>query len=458
MTIGIHRPRNPRPDPGPKWLVRRTEGDFLKDMRRKGRHTSVDSPLSYPIRPSLISSSEGRIDRLLMTIPSSAVSDSDSEGILRALCRSLPKDTGLVILTHQSSAPFVRQWPELKNRNGHIQIIEAKDHVAFTVWAEDPYVVVRDERTGAGLFVEPLEFPRGADALIADYVASRTDLLVNPSVLYFQGGNFLIGDDFILLGEDSINRTIGYIPKVISAPVNTDAREFIMDLFLGRLDNGRTIHLVGSNVAIPAATYGVFQDDEGFWVEERHIGNESGTVQPIFHIDMFITLAGRGNSGKYRLLVGDPRFAAELLGEPVHVACLADAFDSVSKNLCDLGFEVIRNPLPLRWTKERVDVSTFETIDSGVFNRLTEAGLTSVDVYRSFFASSNSALVQISQTAGNIVWLPTYGPDLGPTDAENERIWKEDLGFEVRLLPDFSSFAARLGAVHCLTKYLERES
>ncbi len=293
-----------------------------------------------PIRPSLVSSSEGRIDRLLMTIPSSAVYDGDSAGILRALCGSLPAETRLVILTHQSSAPVVRRWPELSGHNGQLEIIEAKDHVAFTLWAEDPYVVVRDENTGIGLFVEPLEFLRGADALVADYVAAKTELLVNPSILHFQGGNILIGDNFVLLGEDHLNRTVRYIPSVISAPVNVNTREFVMGLFSDRIEGERTIHTVRSNVTVPADTYVLLEDDEGVWVEERYLGNEYGTVQPVFHIDMFITLAGRGESGRYRVLVGDPHSAAQLLGEPVHEASLADAFDSVAGNLFDLEFWV----------------------------------------------------------------------------------------------------------------------
>jgi hypothetical protein len=150
---------------------------------------------------------------------------------------------------------------------------------------------------------------------------------------------------------------------------------------------------------------------------------------------MFISLAGR-RDGRYRILVGDPREAAELTGEPLQPHAMAPVFDNIAAALAAQGFEVVRNPLPLVYVDDPLErVRTW------------------------YFATSNNALVHTPMDGPSVVILPTYahGPfgHLSATDERNARIW-ESLGFEVRLLADFHPFAANLGAVHCIKKYLAR--
>ena len=151
---------------------------------------------------------------------------------------------------------------------------------------------------------------------------------------------------------------------------------------------------------------------------------------------MFLTLAGRNRRGKYQVLVGDPRLAAQTLNVPLWPHSMAAVYDNIAKGLQRLGFEVIRNPLPLVY----ID-------DADEKTRLW------------YFATANNALVQIPKRGPKIVWLPTYGHgewrSLAATDQKNKEIW-EGLGFEVRMLGDFHPFAENLGAVHCIKKYLGR--
>ena len=57
------------------------------------------------------------------------------------------------------------------------------------------------------------------------------------------------------------------------------------------------------------------------------------------------------------------------------------------------------------------------------------------------------------------VWLPTYGhppfEELSATDDDHRRRW-ESMDFEVTQLGDFHAFAMRMGALHCIKKYLAR--
>jgi hypothetical protein len=137
------------------------------------------------------------------------------------------------------------------------------------------------------------------------------------------------------------------------------------------------------------------------------------------------------------VLVGDPRLAAELLGEEVVVYAMVELFDNVAENLERIGFKVIRNPMPLIYldNEEKKERSWH-------------------------FAATNNVLVEIIDNDNKTVWLPTYGygnwTELKKTDEYNKRLW-EELGFKVIQLGDFHPFAQNSGSLHCIKKYLERE-
>jgi hypothetical protein len=197
--------------------------------------------------------------------------------------------------------------------------------------------------------------------------------------------------------------------------------------------------LVGSRIPVP----GFGQDawvkkttiDSRTWDEAMYRGNRIGTVQPIFHIDAFLTLAGRDSGGAYVVLVGDPRMATELLGQETLPHAVQPVFDDIAEQLVALGFRVERNPLPLVHHDDEI-------------NR----------VRAWYYATANNALVEITDSSRR-VWLPTYEnedhPELERTDRSNSQIW-QGLGFDVIPLSDFHPFARNLGAAHCIAKCLSR--
>jgi hypothetical protein len=87
-----------------------------------------------------------------------------------------------------------------------------------------------------------------------------------------------------------------------------------------------------------------------------------------------------------------------------------EIFDNIANRIEKLGFEIIRNPLPLVY----LDVTRRK-------ERLW------------YFAAANTTLVQMSNDKGKIVWLPTYGhgqwKSLSSTYKANSEIW-QNLGFE----------------------------
>lgn len=418
-------------------FVRRTESDFTLDqLRRKSldHFFKMDLAPARPEKPSLVSSCIGGIDRLLLTIPGYAA--AGMEDAYQSLLTQLPSSTHLVIATHQQARPTVERWLGEAGLAERSEVFEIGDHLHFSVWAEDGYVVAKDNGTGKTYFVEPFSFPRYGDGLIADFAAGATDLENTQCPLYFQGGNVLIGDEFFLIGADYPANSLGYIGSHLVVPTGVNPADFIRGLYNEYLDHERQLLYVASSISVPHETTRPTVINGQQWKETLFGGNKKGTVQPLFHIDMFITLVGRDTNGKFRVLVGDPGLAAKTLGETVSQNAMQEVFDNIAKGLANAGFEVERNPLPLVYEDDPARRERFW-----------------------YFATSNNCLVQNSDAHGKIVWLPTYGyghwEKLQATDTENKRIW-ETLGFEVRQLGDFHPFASNLGAVHCIKKYLAR--
>ncbi|MBD2771972.1 hypothetical protein [Iningainema tapete] len=390
-----------------------------------------------PGEPKIVSSAHGQIQHILLCYPSYASGEYSYKQVYEDLFRQLPQTT-FTILSHPSVTSDLQAALDAADASSRSTIVEAPEYLNFLVWAEDPYVVVHDIATDPStiFLVEPQVFNRRGDAAIAELFAEATNIQSIQSPLYFQGGNILIGDDFVFIGADYPKKTKDLIEDNVNIllPENTEVDAFIKHLYSQTFDPKRQIIYIGTELPVPQYQQRPITINKEQWVEEIYLG--TGDKQPIFHIDMFISLAGRNAEGKYRLLVGSPTVADKILGrEPIKHAT-AEIFDDVAKSLQNMGFEVIRNPLPITY----VDNST--------------------DKIRTwYFATANNCLVQIDSCDGNHVWLPTYGygdwEELAAIDAENKRIW-EKLGFVVHQLADFHPFAQNLGSVHCIKKYLER--
>ena len=455
----MSRPAKTVPSVRPPQRPLRHEGDLRRSIRGRRflrRSLAESGAPPPPARPSLVSSAHGAIHSLLSAVPGWVAENPRYSCNHREIYTRLPETCEIVILTHERTAGRVSSWPEVRQHPGGAKVVTVRDHIAFTEWCEDPYVVCRDLDGSRHYLVEPHEFLRGADALVADEVARHTELHLAGTVLYFQGGNLLIADDFFLIGADYPTRTRGYIPDVISPPEGADKDMFVRELFKSYLDADRELIEVASSVEVPSERWVLREREGSVWVDHLYAGNTVGTTQPLFHIDMFVTLAGRGEDGRYRLFVGDPTSAAEVLGQDLPDHALNKAFNSVADGFDPEHFDVRRNPLPYTLHTDRQGLAYFRERDPDLAGELEKRAISEIEVDHWYYATSNNALVQISETHGNVVWLPTYGEDFLSTDEANRQLWI-DLGFEARLLGDFHAYAQALGALHCVTKYLARE-
>jgi hypothetical protein len=428
----------------PHSLVRRNQPVLDAESIRRAAVTTraLEATVKRPVpeRPRIVSSAHGAIRHVLLCYPSYAGGDDVYRDVFVDLFRQLPESVELTLVAHASVVADLEQVADTERPGSRTTIVEAPDYLHYTVWAEDPYVVVEDggSDTPRRFLVEPFTFPRAGDSVVADLVAEASDAQSTQSPLFFQGGNVLIGDDFVLIGVDYLFETLDtflrYQPVLGMPDDRGEAQAFIVDLFRQTFDREREIFFAGTRRRVPATETRRVRIEGEEWTEVLHAG--TGHHQPIFHIDMFLSLTGRAESGRYRLLVGSPAAADRLLDRPPVAHGLNEVFDDVARQLEAQGFEVVRNPLPLTFVDDPDAKERFW-----------------------YFATSNNCLVQIDEAGGNHVWLPTYGhgawSDLAVTDEANREIW-EELGFTVHQLADFNVFAQNLGSVHCIKKYLAR--
>jgi hypothetical protein len=411
---------------------RRDEPGRLLDSTRVRGYLPVE--VGRPAEPELVASADGLLSEVLLTVPAYATGDLFWP-VYEDLLSKLPAEVRFVILAHRSVADAVSARVDALELTDRTTLLAAPDDVGFSIWAEDGYLFVHGA-DGERCFVEPFVFRRRGDALVADLVTSGTDLRMYQAPLYFQGGNVLVGDDFFLIGGDYVNETIA--SGVLSIDPRASREEqmaTVTDAYRSYLDHRRRPVVVASRIPVPVEASVPVRVEGARWTDAAYQGNAPGTVQPLFHIDMFLTLAGRAPSGAYRVAVGDPRLAAEILGRPVWRYAMADVYDDIAQQLDEAGFEVVRTPLPLAAAADRA-----------------------ARVREWYFATANNALVEIGSDRRR-VWLPSYGhtawPELAAIDEAHVGIWR-DLGFEAELLGDFHPFAQRFGAVHCIKKYLAR--
>jgi hypothetical protein len=388
--------------------------------------------------PKLVSSAEGKISKILFTIPKNIHNENGKPlwNIYQNIFKQLPEHTLIVLAVQQQALSFVHQWVLEHGIKERFFFIEIPAHINITVWAEDPFVVAEDTISGEKYFMEPHSFPRWEDGFIASFVSEKLNWNRTKLPIYFEGGNILVGDDFFLIGADYPIVSMGQTRKIIKPKDNESETDFICRIYNESLDATRKMIIVGSTLPVPSNKTSEIEINGEQWTETFFQNNEGGTVQPLFHIDMFVTLAGRKNGGKYRVLVGDPRLAAEILELDTIQYSMPELFDDVAKGLTNKGFEVIRLPLPMIYMDDPEKKKR-----------------------RWYFASYNNCLVEIINEHYKTIWLPTYGYGawevLRKTDKYAKAIF-EELGFNVIQLADYHPLAEDSGSLHCIKKYLDR--
>lgn len=261
-------------------------------------------------RPRAVSSAHGPLRHLLLCFPERAARSPGYRAVYADLFTTLPAATRLTVLAHPQAAAELHRLLKTAGREDRATVVESPPELEFTVWAQDPFLAVADRGSGPCL-LQPRYFRREGDAKIAETLAASTSIATARSSLSFQGGLVLTGDDFILIGRDCLAPTLEALAKHhgMGPPAGRDPVDWCAELFRNSLDPDRRIIFVGTSLEVPTETIRPLAGNER--VELLHAS--AGSTQPLDHLDMFVSLAGRGASGSYRLLVGRSTSAG---GEP----------------------------------------------------------------------------------------------------------------------------------------------
>jgi hypothetical protein len=251
-------------------------------------------PTVTPQRPSLMPTADGQIARILLTIPNYAIKEPVMADSYRSLLASLPSHTRLVVLVQEGAEQTFRAWLKEFALDGRSEVATFPDTLNISIWAEDGYVVAHDKPSGQTYFVEPYAFPRYADGLVADYVTNFTDLKNTQAPLYFQGGNTLIGNDFVFIGADYPAKSLQYVKSgVLNPPAGQSATDFIKGLYSKYLDPDRRIIYVGSKVPVPSETTQPVTINGEQWTEILYAGNDPKWHGPAVVPHRHVSDAGR---------------------------------------------------------------------------------------------------------------------------------------------------------------------
>lgn len=388
--------------------------------RLVGAASTPAPPERLPPAPrSLVPSGSGRILHVLFVLTGALLvgEPCPAEALLRTAA-SIPR---VSIVAHASCLGRVEALLQHVGRHEGIDVIAAPDSAALWGWAQDRCLVCRDRVTGAPVILHGLS-AEAQDA--ARYAAlAQPDCRPIATDLRLEGGNILADGDLCFVGVDLIEDNAAFLER-----------------FAAEVESRRTIVPVGGDGLLPRRGPTRFARRPGDlrWRQavDRSLSRPD-TRQPVFHLDMFMTLAGRGADGRLRALVGDPLAASRMIGLPLPEGFPLRAFDEIAAAIEDRGVVVFRNPLPFVY---------FDDPEA----RMREW----------FYASANNCWVECLEGGRGRVWLPQYGhgawQELRATDEANAALWRT-LGFEVVEAGDFLPLADQLGALNCVSKILARE-
>lgn len=381
------------------------------------------------------------ISRRRNKIQASIINENDVIARLEEVQKYFSGENGLKSFFKREEIEYLllKDFKDVKEKEAITYFLEK----AFSIWIQDPFVVLNNE-TETHL-LEPLPNlllrPEDSQIINGTILGKTSRPIVNHEILNkhfkFHGGNILAGKDFIIAGGDNMN-------DALPEPTQLETyRENIQKYFAPNIPLSN-IHIIShrySKIKIPNEVYkGISNSPDidlhvdyikGKWALDYH--------QPLYHLDLFISLAGKSGDNKNRLVI--PYVMSYFAEAQSAVEYMNVYFQNIVDELRLKEFEIYRNPIALQAME---------------YKRST----------RWYFTTYNNCIVQVNDEIqdDNRVWLPTFGGDYGEyqnwdyltaLDNANIDLWKR-LGFNVHPLPNYHPIAYRKGGPHCMIKCLER--
>ena len=120
--------------------------------RRSARNASltVIAPSAFPTKPRLVSSAHGPIGHVLLWYPTHSAADAEPyKRTYGDLLANLPATTEVTIVAHPKVVKEITALADARRAaTSTTTIVKAPASVAFSVWAEDAFVVVTTSTAG----------------------------------------------------------------------------------------------------------------------------------------------------------------------------------------------------------------------------------------------------------------------------------------------------------------------
>ena len=348
------------------------------------------------------------------------------------LVNGLPGTARFIILTNDRLA-FTVARNDVPDR---IQFLDLPLKNPITIWTQDPFLVL-SRPGGEVTLLTSKEFERADDRMMADVIARQTGYRVQPSALFFEGGNIVSNREHVLIGANTIRRNAHELdvpePEVVLRFEEELGRRVLVvgpfpqpvahiDMMVTPLGDGR-VALADAAAGALIAERAMKDDPKSVaaferWCEQHFFGHPSirelaGADGPLTAPDVV------GRTGE---MIDRSRKIAPLL-------------DGVARSLEGHGYRVERVPF-LFGGPEIHPPSEGEQAMRAAYPMLTY----------------NNVLVE-DDAEGRLVYLPRYGwPAM---DDAARQAW-ERLGFKTRQIEGLTISAMYGGALRCAVKVLVR--
>lgn len=457
----------------------------IKEANTSHKHSYLDPPWKQGTKLSPTPSSLGKMKKLLFVLPKDAQVKIKFNffPVLKEIIKKISHVEDFIIIHRGYELDLDKDFKKWLQKQG-VELLLIKNDEGdpasdseLSIWAQDhfyPLKVLADDISlpqvygMVGNIDSNFLFALNRVAKTMASSSKQPHFKLEETGLPFEGGNILVGEDFMLVGANDYYK-------------HSDEDKNIYEEWFGK----KTI-FVKTYVIPPKKKYHKSSDD--FYNTFPIL--TSLDYQPLFHLDLFLTLVGYNfNKTSYTIIVGHPELGVENIAKIDHefylflnkwltqmqasIASCVENLKTSFQNLLKVELQVISIPLVLTYNDK----------------------ITSSKKEREWFwATYNNCLVEhIPASGSKKVWLPSYGHPrtsnyshkaiegeiamhihehfstestihygdwsfLEKYDNTSKNIW-EALGFEVCLLEEnYLPFARQHGSLNCFANCLDRES
>ncbi len=303
-------------------------------------------------------------------------------------------------------------------------ICNENDLIPRTVFAQDPFSVLEgpgDLNSLLNPIYSYLNFANSYMGLCLADDAEPPSFMVRPTTFLFNGANTLAGENYVLIGSDSI---------VLNVESHGLSWEKVRDDFQGYYGVDQLVEIGGGEEEFPAFPY-----------------CSQGRFQPVYHLDMYITLCGPVENSKGEkeelVLVGELERVEGT--EEVEDPLLEPLLKQIGKSLDKTAKELNGKKLGAR-TCRVVRVPLLLDTSTG-----------------NYFSWNNCLVENFGAEKEKILYMPDYVIEEKSEDklkACQEKFVEtvKQEGFEVVPIEnDFAYYAMSMrGSLHCMVKVLRR--